>query len=392
MKTLAARLTWCMVMSWAVLTTTASAQNDIEDPNYWSGAWYRIAFDNSGEYLLGDGDGYATGTWYYYPETGWWRQWFYNGPCDPNRQGDLLYHVYIKAVDPAKSTYAEVRFNWSTPEWSSLGKKHPPLPSDAPTATAEATFMQGLRLKLVDNWYIGTIEPIASHKVKEYNPEWISVDIRGRNAYIYRGAFHSCVLADPNMGACYDMATGECFTCFYDQCRSPYTWLGQGTSCSDYVVASPFTGPVYRFWSDALHCHFYTIKESERNKLLTSFAHVWQDEGIAYYAFPEGGVAELLPVHRFWSETKQVHFYTISEAEKQKLVDLYSHVWMYEGPAFYAYSEGAAPPEAYPVYRFWSETLNCHFYTIKESEKTKLVDNYTPIWTYEGVAWYAHLP
>ena len=390
MKTVLVRVIGCTLACSVIAVSAARAQDDIEDPNAFLGAWYRIAFDENGDYLIGDGHGYAGGTWYYYPETGWWRQWFYNEPYDPNRRGELLYHVYIKAVDPARSTYAEIRFNWSTPEWSQLGRMHPPLPEDAPTGSAEAAYMQSYHLKLVDNWFIGTIEPIAGYTISDYNPEWISIDIRGRNAYIYRGAFHSCELKDPNMGACYDMDTGDCYTCYRTQCLPPYTWLGSGSSCSDYRVPEPFTVPVYRFWSGSLGAHFFTTSERERNKLLELYAHVWTDEGVAYYAFPEAIRSELAPVHRFWSDTLNVHFYTISEAEKQKVIEKYAHVWTYEGVAFYAYPEGLQPIGALPVYRFWSDTLSAHFYTIKESEKDKLIENYPHVWRYERVAWYAY--
>jgi hypothetical protein len=65
-------------------------------------------------------------------------------------------------------------------------------------------------------------------------------------------------------------------------------------------------------------------------------------------------------------------------------------VWTYEGIAFYAYPEGQQPGDAEVVYRFWSPVLETHFYTIRESEKNKLVDNYSHVWTYEGTAWYAY--
>jgi len=49
-----------------------------------------------------------------------------------------------------------------------------------------------------------------------------------------------------------------------------------------------------------------------------------------------------VPVYRFWSPTLEGHFYTADEAEKQKLIDDYPHVWTYECIAFYA-KKGVAP-------------------------------------------------
>ena len=148
--------------------------------------------------------------------------------------------------------------------------------------------------------------------------------------------------------------------------------------------------PVYRFWSDANSRHFYTTNEAEKNKLIDQYSHVWTYEGVAYYALPDGSEPGSAPVYRFWSGKSSAHVYTISETEKQKLIDLYSHALTYEGPAFYAYPDGQQPAGTSSVYRFWSDSKGCHFYTMSESEKQKLLDNYSHVWTYEGIAWHAH--
>ena len=85
-------------------------------------------------------------------------------------------------------------------------------------------------------------------------------------------------------------------------------------------------------------------------------------------------------------------FYTISEAEKQMLVDNYADVWAYDGIAFYAYPDGAQPIGMSAVYRFWSGALGHHFYTVSQGERDSLINNYPSVWTYEGVAWYAYPP
>ncbi len=43
------------------------------------------------------------------------------------------------------------------------------------------------------------------------------------------------------------------------------------------------------------------------------------------------------PVYRFWSDSKQSHFYTISEVEKNYVVATWPNIWKYEGARFYAY-------------------------------------------------------
>jgi len=145
---------------------------------------------------------------------------------------------------------------------------------------------------------------------------------------------------------------------------------------------------VYRFWSPTKQRHFFTIISRERDKLVDNYSHVWTYENVAYWAYVSDSRWGLMPVYRFWSDKLGGHFYTISTSERDKLIDNYSHVWTFEGEAFYAYPEGQQPFDASPVYRFWSDSLNGHFYTTSESEKTKLIDNYSHVWTFEDVAWY----
>ena len=57
----------------------------------------------------------------------------------------------------------------------------------------------------------------------------------------------------------------------------------EGQTASDLDLS-----PVYRFWSAGLATHFYTISETEKEKLITQFADVWQYEGVAFYAYAPG--------------------------------------------------------------------------------------------------------
>jgi len=162
----------------------------------------------------------------------------------------------------------------------------------------------------------------------------------------------------------------------------------EGTYSTSSSATTP--SPVYRFWSPVLSRHFYTISETERDKLINNYSHVWTYEGPAYSAFADSNQPGTLPIYRFWSGTLNAHFYTMSESEKNKLIDNYSNVWTYEKIAFYAYAAGSRPLETSAVYRLWSGTLNCHFFTISQTEKDKLVNLYSHVWTYEKIAWYAY--
>ena len=147
--------------------------------------------------------------------------------------------------------------------------------------------------------------------------------------------------------------------------------------------------PVYRFWSPVASRHFYTVSQLEKNSVIRNYPDHWAYEQVAYYAYLSECDVGLQPVYRFWSDPLGAHFYTIDETEKETVIANYPGIWTYEGVAFYAYPEGQQPGGTQPVYRFWSNRLGCHFYTIDELEKDYVIAEYEATWTYEGIAWYA---
>lgn len=172
--------------------------------------------------------------------------------------------------------------------------------------------------------------------------------------------------------------------------------LGSSTLTVNYSVTGPGRGevkPVFRFWSDVLSHHFYTTSESERDFVTQTWPETWTDyERIAYYLPVDENDPNAHPVYRFWSSTLNSHFYTISETERDNILNEYpTYVWELEGVVFYAYPEGDQPADAKPVHRFWSAKNGTHFYTISETEKDSIIATYpTFTWAYEGIAWYAY--
>ncbi len=146
---------------------------------------------------------------------------------------------------------------------------------------------------------------------------------------------------------------------------------------------------VYRFWSPVKESHFYTMDELEKEGLLLNSPHIWTYEGVVYYAYPDNSDPDSKPVYRFWSDRLSRHFYTISDTETNMVIDQYADTWTYEGIAFFAYPEGWEPAWTFPVYRFWSDSKSAHFYTMDEAERDTVLNNYGHVWTYEGIAWYA---
>ncbi len=102
-----------------------------------------------------------------------------------------------------------------------------------------------------------------------------------------------------------------------------------------------------------------------------------------------GVIENAAPVYHFVSTTNKRHFCTINEDEKYRLIDNSSTIWKYQGIAFFAYPEGHQPEGARPVYRFWSDSLEQHFYTMDDATKDMMIKTLPDSWKYEGVAWYA---
>ncbi len=161
-------------------------------------------------------------------------------------------------------------------------------------------------------------------------------------------------------------------------------------SASAPTPTPPASGAVavYRFWSDEKQTHFYTSNVQERNGIIARYpARVWKYEGTAFGAFPSAA-AGTVPVYRFWSDTGQSHFYTASRSERDVVIDTYpDNVWRYEGVAFHVYPASSSISDARPVARFWSPSYANHFYTASSKEARYVRSAYpASIWSYEGTA------
>ena len=130
------------------------------------------------------GTGYDNGTWYFYPNTGWWNQWFYNAPFDPTRWKEIDLDIpAVAPVDPCQPSALELVINWSTPEWSALGLDHPPLPGDVIDPADEDLYIKRSAPIFIDLLFGPT--PITTLPdpfiIPDYNPEWVSIDVTGIN-------------------------------------------------------------------------------------------------------------------------------------------------------------------------------------------------------------------
>src|SRR5512141_2113323 len=86
--------------------------------------------DSQGNVVQGGGSGFQGGQWFHYPASGWWNQWFYNGPMDPAGKKSINISVRIRPLVAGVPSRVELAINWSSKQWSAGG------PTDAPPINA----------------------------------------------------------------------------------------------------------------------------------------------------------------------------------------------------------------------------------------------------------------
>ncbi len=145
---------------------------------------------------------------------------------------------------------------------------------------------------------------------------------------------------------------------------------------------------LFRFHRSDNSSHFFTANPDERDSILANLpSNVWTLEGRSHQVIANETPLSR-PVYRLYNRLAGSHFYTMSRAELDQVLATMGDFFTLEGVAFFALD---APHQgALPVYRFYSSPTASHFFTISEAEKQWIIDNIDPSrLRYEGVAWYA---
>lgn len=201
---------------------------------------FSIAIDPVGGFIGGGGSGAFGQGWYFYPDSDWWNIWFYDHPYDSTRRKVGFIEFDLFPVDGSQPGFIEIAVNWSTDLWSieqPPGDSMPPLPGVPETPYIGRTIL-----------YSGEVVPghyRYPYEILDYNPEWVSVDVRGFNFDIPMGVIeHTCqgsmdlafVITNEGFqgdeeaccfpdGTCMNMLTQACI----DAGGNPQ---GPGTSCT----------------------------------------------------------------------------------------------------------------------------------------------------------------
>jgi cyclophilin family peptidyl-prolyl cis-trans isomerase len=148
-------------------------------------------------------------------------------------------------------------------------------------------------------------------------------------------------------------------------------------------------GTVYRFLNRDTGVHLYTSSEVERDNILDNLPNYVPEgstaQGSTYVSVDDlTGNPEPEQVYRFYNQDTGTHLYTISEVERESVIDNLDNFTL-ESESFFAYTEQY--PGTIPVYRFYNNDTGAHFYTPSEGEK-EVVEATLPNYASEGIAYY----
>jgi hypothetical protein len=181
-----------------------------------------------------EGTGWNNSTWYVYPNFEWTNVWFYDHPVAPDRRKIITGSMLVEPRDPTQTSYVEVVWNYSTPAWPGWPEvAQPPLPEDFINNPALENQMIVRTQPLIQLEELGQAMSFeVPYDILDYNPEWLSIDIRGYN-YLLSGQFQHICWDEGDCGENLDWG---------DAPDDPYPTLASSVGASHIIDPDVFMG------------------------------------------------------------------------------------------------------------------------------------------------------
>jgi hypothetical protein len=154
----------------------------------------------------------------------------------------------------------------------------------------------------------------------------------------------------------------------------------QGEAC--WVSYTPKA--VQRFYNKRNGSHFYTADPDEAGRVAATLSHIYSYDGPAY-RLNTSNPSNMRPLYRFYNRRNGSHFYTVDQAERDRVIATLASTYSYDGPA---YSVSTFQWYSKPVYRFYNRISGTHFYTADLAEATRVGTTLTATYNYEGIGYF----
>ena len=167
------------------------------------------------------------------------------------------------------------------------------------------------------------------------------------------------------------------------------------------VVPVNSVNTVFRFYNNRDKAFFYTASSAERDYVIVNSSVEQPDSSEWPYVY-QGATFEAshsysgqVPLFRFYNTETGHHFFTVNPDERDLVLSKSnSGEWPfnYEGVAFNVYAGDPNPSlsgQEIPVHRFYSPSLNRHFFTASETEVQEI--QLTGQWNYEGIGFWGEV-
>lgn len=165
--------------------------------------------------MQGGGTGWNDGQWIEYPDDPngdpqrpWYNQWFYNDPLDTDRYKEIFWDITVEPLDPTGAgggDIVDVAINWSNDLYPD-GTGQPPMPDQENFIERQIIWPgTGTPGDVEFDPATGTIhlknrpEDGDPFIISDYNPEWVSIDVRFADGTIMQDVtisgeiWHECV-------------------------------------------------------------------------------------------------------------------------------------------------------------------------------------------------------